>query len=327
MSVREYVRAAAFAAAVAAAAIGIAGAAEQSWPARLVRIIVPAAAGGSSDAAARLVAQHLQATFHQSFIIENKPGNGNALGAAFVAAAKPDGYTLLVSNSASNLTVPLVSKTAGYDPVTDFTHIVMLTRSPYVLAVHPGLGVRTLDGFIAKAKAEKLSYTAANCGGLGNIGGEYFQHLAHITMQHVPYRGGGPAVSDAIAGHVPAIFLPVSTLGEHIRIGALTALAISSPERVAALPDVPTFTEQGYPDLVLFSWFGLSAPKNLDPEIVARINREARAFLAEPQMKKLAENDASAPLDADPAGFTRYIAAEVARWGEVVRALDITGEE
>ena len=137
----------------------------------------------------------------------------------------------------------------------------MLTRSPYVLAVYPGLGVRTLEGFIAKAKAEKLSYTAANRGGLGNIGGEYFQHLAHITMQHVPYRGGGPAVSDAIAGHVPAIFLPVSTLGEHIRIGALTALAISSPERVAALPDVPTFTEQGYPDLVLFSWFGLSAPE------------------------------------------------------------------
>jgi tripartite-type tricarboxylate transporter receptor subunit TctC len=313
---------------VAAAALACAsGAAAQEWPTRLVRIVVPAAAGGSSDAAARLVTNHFQTVFRQPFVIENKPGNGNAMGAAFVAQAEPDGYTLLSSNSASNLTVPLIAKNAGYDPVADFSHIVMLTSSPYVLAVYPGLGVKTLAEFVAKARTQKLSYTAANRGGLGNMGGEYFQRLAGISMQHVPYRGGGPAVADVIAGHVPAIFLPVTTVGEHVRSGALVALAISSKTRTPVLPNVPTFAESGYPELVMASWFGLSGPKKLSPDIVARVNREARAFLKEPQMRKLAENDASDPLDADAAGFTRYVAAEVARWGEVVRALDIKGEE
>ncbi len=299
----------------------------QDWPSRIVRIVVPAAAGGSSDAAARLLTNHFQAVFGHPFIIENKPGNGNALGAAFVAHAEPDGHTLLLANSASNLTVPLVARNAGYDPVADFSHVVMLTSSPYVFAVYPGLGVTTLAAFVAKARSEKLAYTAANRGGLGNIAGEYLQRLAGFSMQHVPYRGGGPAVADVIAGHVPAIFLPMTTVGEHVRSGALVALAITSKARVPILPDVPTFAESGYPELVLASWFGLSGPKGLSPDIVARINREARAFLKEPQMRKLAENDASEPLDADAAGFTRYVAAEVARWGEVVRALDIKIEE
>jgi tripartite-type tricarboxylate transporter receptor subunit TctC len=299
----------------------------QNWPARLVRIIVPAAAGGSSDAAARLVANHFQAVFGRPFIIENKPGNGNALGAALVAQAEPDGHTLLLSNSASNLTVPLVAGNAGYDPVTDFSHVVMLTSSPYMLAVHPRLGVKSLAEFIALARAQKLAYTAANRGGLGNIGGEYFQRLAGISMQHVPYRGGAPAVADVIAGHLPAIFSPVTTLGEHVRSGALVALAITSTARVPVFPDVPTFAESGYPELVMASWFGLSGPKKLAPDIADRINREARAFLKEPQMRKLAENDASEPLDADAAGFTSYVAAEVARWGAVVKALDIKVEE
>jgi tripartite-type tricarboxylate transporter receptor subunit TctC len=299
----------------------------QDWPTRLVRIVVPAAAGGSSDAAARLMTNHFQAVFRQPFIIENKPGNGNALGAAFVAQAEPDGHTLLLANSASNLTVPLVARNAGYDPVADFSHIVMLTSSPYVFAVYPGLRVNTLAAFVAKARNEKLAYTAANRGGLGNIGGEYFQRLAGISMQHVPYRGGGPAVADVIAGHVPVIFLPLTTVGEHVRSGALVALAITSKARVPVLPNVPTFAESGYPELVMASWFGLSGPRKLAPDIADRINREARGFLKEPQMRKLAENDASEPLDADAAGFTLYVAAEVARWGEVVRALDIKGEE
>src|SRR5260370_68307 len=275
----------------------------QDWPSRLVRIVVPAAAGGSSDAAARLVTNHFQAVFRQPFIIENKPGNGNALGAAFVAQAEPDGHTLLLANSASNLTVPLVARNAGYDPVADFSHIVMLTSSPYVFAVYPGLRVNTLAAFVAKARAEKLAYTAANRG------------------------GAGPGVADVIGGHVPAIFLPLTTVGEQVRSGKLFALAVTSKARVPVLPDVPTFAESGYPELVMASWFGLSGPKKLPPDIADRINREARAFLKEPQMRKLAENDASEPLDADAAGFTRYVAAEVARWGEVVRALDIKGEE
>jgi tripartite-type tricarboxylate transporter receptor subunit TctC len=243
------------------------------------------------------------------------------------AQAEPDGYTLLVSNSASNLTVPLVVKNAGYDPVADFTHIVMLTRSPYMFAVNPGLGVKTLAEFVAKARAAPLAYTAANRGSLGYIGGEYLQRLAHILMQHVPYRGGGPAVADVVAGHVPAIFSPMTTLGAHVRSGALVPLAISADARIAVLPDVPTFAELGYPQLVMWSWFGLSGPKGIPPDIAARINRETRAVLREPQMRRLAEADDSEPLDVDAAEFTRYVTAEVARWGGVVRVLDIKLED
>ena len=303
------------------------GDAAANYPNRAVKIIASSPAGGGLDIATRVIADRLAKMWGQPFVVENRQGASGNLGAEAVAQAEPDGYTLLSSNSASNLTVPLVTKNAGYDPVADFSHIVMLTSSPYVLAVYPGLGVKTLAEFVAKARAQPLSYTAANRGGLGNMGGEYFQRLAGISMQHVPYRGGAPAVADVVAGHVPAIFLPVTTVGEQVRAGKLLALAITSKTRVAALPNVPTFAESGYPELVLHSWFGLSGPKKLSPDIVARINREARAFLKEPQMKKLADQDASEPLDADAAGFTRYVAAEVARWSEIVRALDIKAEE
>lgn len=297
------------------------------WPTRLVRIVVPAAAGGSSDGSARLVTSHFQAAFRQPFVIENKPGNGGATGAALAAQAEPDGYTLLISNSASNLTVPLVVRNAGYDPAADFTHIVMLQRSPYLLAVHPSLGVKTLAEFVARARAMPLSYTAANRGSLGYLGGEYFQRLAHIVLQHVPYRGGGPAVADAIAGHVPAIVSPMTTLGPYLRSGALIALAVSSEARIAVLPDVPTFSELGYPQLTMWSWFGLSGPKGIPADIVERLNRETRVVLRTPPLRKLAEADASEPLDADAATFGRYVADEVTRWGAVVKALDIKLEE
>jgi tripartite-type tricarboxylate transporter receptor subunit TctC len=219
------------------------------WPSRIVKIVVPSAPGGSSDAAARLVANHLQTVFKQPFVIENRPGGGNALGAAYVAQQPPDGYTLVVSNTAANLTVPLVSKTFSYDPVKDFTHIVMLSGTPYALCVHPSLGVTTLAQFIAKAKANPgaLTYTAANPGGLGHMSGEYFKRLAGIDMRHVPYRGGAPATTDAIAGHVQAILLPLSTTGEYVRSGALVALAVSSRTRSAAFPDCRPSRKAAFP--------------------------------------------------------------------------------
>jgi tripartite-type tricarboxylate transporter receptor subunit TctC len=311
--------------ALTTAAVLAAGAPE--WPTRLVRIVVPSAAGGSSDGAARLVTNRFQAVFHQPFVIENKPGNGGATGAGFAAQAEPDGYTLLVANSAANLTVPLVVKHAGYDPVADFTYIVMVERSPYVFAVNPSIGVKSLAAFIAWARTARPSYTAANRGSLSYLGGEYLQRLAHIEMQHVPYRGGGPAAADAVAGHVPVIFSPMTTIGPHLRSGALVPLAVTSEARVAVLPDVPSFAELGYPELTMWSWFGLSGPKGMPADIVDRINRETRVILKEPALRKLADLDAAEPLDLDAEAFTRYVAGEVARWGAVVRALDIKIEE
>jgi tripartite-type tricarboxylate transporter receptor subunit TctC len=299
------------------------------WPSRVVRIVVPSAPGGSSDAAARLVANHFQAVFRQPFVIENKPGAGGGVGAAYVAQAEPDGYTLLISNTAANLTVPIVSKNFSYDPVKDFTHIVMLSGTPYALCVHPSLGVTTLAGLIAKAKQSPgaLTYTAANTGGLGHMSGEYFKRLAGIDLRHVPYRGGGPATTDAIAGHVQAILLPLSTLGEHVRSGALVALAVTAQARSAAFPEVPTFAESGFPQMVYTGWFGLSAPKGLLAPIVTRLNQEARAVLKTPTLRELSEREASEPLDTDAAGYTAMIAGEVARWSDIVRTMDLKLEE
>ena len=299
------------------------------WPSRVVRIVVPSAPGGSSDASARLIANHFQTVFKQPFVIENRPGAGSGVGAAFVAQAAPDGYTLLISNTAGNLTVPLVSKNFTYDPVADFTHIVMLAGTPYALCVHPSLGVTTLAQLIAKAKASPgaLAYTAANPGGLGHITSEYFKRVAGIDMRHVPYRGGGPATSDAIAGHVQAIFLPLSTLGEHVRRGALTALALTASARLRSFPDGPTFAESGFPEFVYTGWFGLSGPKNLPPAIVTRLNEEARAYLKTPVMRELLDRESSEPLDTDAAGYTRMIAGEVARWSAVVKSMDLKLEE
>jgi len=299
------------------------------WPSRVVKIVVPYAPGGSSDAAARLVANHFQSVFRQPFVIENKPGAGGGVGAAYVAQTEPDGYTLLISNTAANLTVPIVSKNFSYDPVKDFTHIVMLSGTPYALCVHPGLGVTTLAGLIAKAKQSPgaLTYTAANTGGLGHMSGEYFKRLAGIDLRHVPYRGGGPATTDAIAGHVQAILLPLSTLGEQVRSGALVALAVTARARSAAFPDVPTFAESGFPQMVYTGWFGLSAPKGVPAPIVTRLNQEARAVLKTPTMRELSEREASEPLDTDAAGYTAMIAGEVARWSGIVRTMDLKLEE
>jgi tripartite-type tricarboxylate transporter receptor subunit TctC len=304
-----------------------AGAAE--WPARVVKIVVPSAPGGSSDAAARIIANHFQAVFGQPFVIESKPGAGGGTGAAFVAQAEPDGYTLLISNTAANLTIPLVQKNFSYDPVKDFTHIAMLSGTPYALCVHPSLGVTTLAGFIAKAKQNPgvFTYTAANTGGLGHMSGEYFKRLAGIDMRHVPYRGGAPATADAIAGHVQAILLPLSTLGEHVRSGELVALAVSSRTRSAAFPDLPTFAESGFAQMVYRGWFGLSGPKGLPAPIVSRLNTEARVALKTPVMRDMMEQEGSELLDTDSAGFTAMIAGEVARWSKILATMDIRLEE
>jgi len=315
--------------AIAACGTIAARAGADEWPSRVVKIVVPSAPGGSSDAAARLVANHFQSVFRQPFVIENKPGAGGGVGAAYVAQTEPDGYTLLISNTAANLTVPIVSKNFSYDPVKDFTHIVMLSGTPYALCVHPGLGVTTLAALVAKAKQSPgaLTYTAANTGGLGHMSGEYFKRLAGIDLRHVPYRGGGPATTDAIAGHVQAILLPLSTLGEQVRSGALVALAVTARARAAAFPDVPTFAESGFPQMVYTGWFGLSGPKGVPAPIVTRLNEEARAVLKTPTMRELSEREASEPLDTDAAGYTAMIAGEVARWSGIVRTMDLKLEE
>src|SRR5689334_6453946 len=237
----------------------------QDWPARPVKIIVPFAPGGTADTLGRVIAQKLSDQLKESFVIENRGGAGGAVGSELAAKAPPDGYTLVVSGIASHVIAPLLPQGTPYDPMKDFSHIALFGGPPAVLAVNPGLEAKNLKEFVALAKAKPgtLSYGSPGNGTQGQLVAELFKHLAGIDVQHVPYKGASGAVTDMIAGHIAAVSTTLSTASGQIRAGRARALAISAPARLPDYPDIPTFAESGYPDLVATVWFSLSGPAGL----------------------------------------------------------------
>jgi tripartite-type tricarboxylate transporter receptor subunit TctC len=306
---------------VIAGALGAAHA--DQWPERTVKIVAPFAAGGSSDILGRIVAEGLANQFKGQFIVENKPGNGGAIGSLQVAQSAPDGYTLLISGVASHVASPAINPNVKYDPIKDFTHIAMLGGEASILVVHPSLGVKSVAELIEKAKKEQLAWAASSVGALAHLAGEYFQQLAGIKMRHVPYKGGSAAVVDVVAGHVPVGVFPPYSAGEYMRSGQLIPLAIMSENRLKTLPDVPTFKESGYPQVVMASWFALSGPKGMSPELVNKLNAAVRNVLKSPQVKERMEKDSSFLPDMDPATLTQYYTEEVARWRKVAQDADL----
>lgn len=300
-------------------------AAAQAWPAKPVRIVVPFAAGGTSDNLGRIAAQKLSETLKQPFVVENRGGAGGSIGSEMVAKAAADGYTLVVSGVASHVVVTALSK-VPYDPVKDFTHIALFGGPPSVFAVHPSVPARDLKEFaaIAKASPGKYAYGSPGNGSHGHLVGEVFKQLAGIAMTHIPYKGGGPAVGDLIAGHVPAISTTLSSAATQIRAGKARGLAISSAARLPDHPDIPTFREMGYPELVATIWFGLSGPAGLPQDIVQRLNVEVRRILQVPDVRERLRPEGIEPGDMDPQQYTAFIAAELKRWVPVLRATGAT---
>ena len=294
----------------------------QAWPAKPVRIIVPAPPGGTADTLGRIVAQKLTESMKQTFVVENMPGAGNLIGADRVAKASPDGYMLVVSGSASHAVAPTMSKKAPYDPVRDFTHIALFGGPPIVLAVNPRVPARDLKEFIAYAKSQpgKLSYGSPGNGTLSHLVGENFKQLLGIDMLHVPYKGASLAVNDLIAGHIPAISTTLTTAAELIKSGKARALAVSSASRVPDFPDVPTFAELGHPELTAAIWFSLSGPAGMPQDIVQRLNAEVRRILQLPEVLQRLRPEGIEPGNLDPKAFTAFVAAELKRWAPVIRA-------
>src|SRR5919108_3696178 len=253
----------------------------QSWPAKPVKIIVPFAPGGSADTLGRLVAQKLSEHLKASFVVENRAGAGGSLGSELASNAPADGYTLVVSGIASHVIAPHLPQGTPYDPVSDFTHIALFGGPPAVLAVHPSVKARDLKEFVALAKAKPgaLSYGSPGNGTQGQLVAELFKQRAGIDLQHVPYKGASGAVSDLIAGHIPAVSTTLTTAASQIRAGRARGLAISAESRLADFPDIPTYREMGYPDLVATVWFSLSGPKNMPADIVERLNAEVNRAL------------------------------------------------
>jgi tripartite-type tricarboxylate transporter receptor subunit TctC len=297
----------------------------QTWPSKPVRIVAPFSPGGTADTLGRLVAQKLTESFKENFVIENRPGAGGVIGSEQVSKAAPDGYTLLVSGVASHCIAPALSKNFPFDPVRDFTHIALFGGPPGVLVVNPSLPVRDLREFIALARSEpsKLAYGSPGNGTQGHLIAEQLKQVFGIQMTHVPYRGASLAVADLIAGHVLVTSTTLTTAATQIRAGKARALAITSENRVADFPELPTFKELGYPQLVASIWFSLSGPPGMPPEIVNRLNAEVRRALKLPDMRERLRPEGIEPGDLDPQEFTAFLAAELKRWGPVVRAAGV----
>jgi tripartite-type tricarboxylate transporter receptor subunit TctC len=298
------------------------GALAQSYPARAVRIIVPAAAGGTNDILARVMGQWLSRRFGQQFVIENRPGGGGNIGTEAAVNANPDGYTLLLVANASAVNATLYD-TLNFNFIRDIAPVAGIARVPNVMELHPSIPAKTVPELIAYAKANpgKINYASAGTGTLLHVAGELFKMMAGIEMVHVPYRGSAPALSDLLGGQVQMMCDNIPTSIEHIRAGKLTALAVTTATRSELLPELPTVGDF-LPGFEAASFFGVGAPRHTPYEIIDKLNKEINAGLADPKMKaRLSE--LGPVLPGSPADFGKLIVEETEKWGKVVKLAGI----
>ncbi|ALK90611.1 Tripartite tricarboxylate transporter family receptor [Limnohabitans sp. 103DPR2] len=297
-----------------------ASAQDAAWPQRPVKIVVPYAAGGSSDSLGRLISVGLTESLKQPFVIENKGGAGGMIGSQQVSKSAPDGYNLVISGVASHVIGPSENPKT-YDPIKDFTHIAMLGGPPIVLAVNAQLPITDLKSFMAYAKANPVSWGSPGKGTHGYLIGEAFEVMSKTPMQHVAYKGGSPAVADTIAGHIPALFTTLSTASAQIQAGKLRALAITSSKRMPEFPNVPTFAEQGYPKLVALTWFSLSGPPGMPAPVVDKLNKEVRKIMQSQAAKDMLAKSSMETFDWDSARFTQFVGEELKQWAPMIKTV------
>ncbi len=295
----------------------------QEWPTKTVRIIVPFAAGGAADTAARLYSEALAQAFGKQFVIENRPGGGGIPVAEAVARAEPDGYTLMVSGIPIIVVGPAMNKNVGYDPMRDLTHIAYFGGTPNMLAVHRSLGTKSYAEFLAYARKQPTGtdYVSAGFGTMGNWAAEYLATLENIKLNHIAYKGGSQAIVDLIAGHVKASVLTWTAIDQHVRSGTLDALAVTSANRLPYLPDIPTFRELGHKDFVSLTWFSLSGPPKLPRDIVDRVNAVVVKAVNRPEIRKTIERDAIETMPLTPPELNAFAQSEIDRWGPLVRRI------
>jgi tripartite-type tricarboxylate transporter receptor subunit TctC len=316
---------------LATIAIGLATAASafaQSYPTRPIRVIVPTPPGGPVDVVARLVANDLGPKLGQSVVVDNRPGAGNTIGSKEAAHADPDGYTLLYSSASGLVLAPMLQKNAGYDPLTSYDPIVLVAASSNILVVNPSVPVNSVQELVSYAKQNpgKINFSSGGIGVLPHLIGEMFKARAGIDIVHVPYRGGGPSINDAVAGQVQMTFEGTSVLLPLIQAGKLRALAVTSPARIAELPDVPTMIESGFPGFSSTSWTGLLAPAKTPPAVIAKLNAEINTSLKTPELKAALAKLSNQPLGGPPHDFTDLIKSDIAKWEPIVKGLNIKAD-
>jgi tripartite-type tricarboxylate transporter receptor subunit TctC len=311
----------------ALAALGVAAAAPataQPYPNRPIKIIVPTPAGGPVDVMARLLANALPASLGQNVIVENRGGAGNTLGSKVAAAADPDGYTLLVSAASGLIMSPMVYKGAGYDE-NSFAPIALIAETPQVLVAYPGTPFNSVAELVAYAKANpgKLNYSTGGAGTLPHLTAELFKQLTGTDIVHVPYKGGGPALTDVVAGQVQMTFDTAGTSLQFIRDGRLKALAVSNPKRLAELPDAPAMPELGYPAINSGAWVAFLAPLGTPPAIIAQLNNATNEALGSKSMKEALARLSAQPRGGTPEALAKHMKSEHDKWAPIVAKLGL----
>ncbi|MFI4902669.1 MAG: tripartite tricarboxylate transporter substrate binding protein, partial [Burkholderiales bacterium] len=278
-------------------------------------------AGGTTDLLARAVAQRFAEVFGQPFIVDNRPGAGGNLGAELVAHSAPDGYTLVMGTVGTHAINPSLYAKMPYDHVKDFAPVFLVAGVPNVLEVNPALPVHTVAELVAYAKAhpDALNFASSGSGTSIHLSGELFKVMAGVSMQHVPYKGSAPALQDLVGGQVQLMFDNLPSSLALIKAGKLRPIAVTSLTRAAALPDVPTIAESGYPGFEASSWFGLLAPAGTPDAIVTKLNAEGNRWLATPEAKEKLLAQGTIAAGGSPADFKQHIAAETAKWAKVVK--------
>jgi tripartite-type tricarboxylate transporter receptor subunit TctC len=298
------------------------------YPSHPVTLIVPFPPGGSTTVMARNVADKLSASLGQQIVVENRAGAGGTIGTRSAARAAPDGYTILLSYTATMAIAPAMNANAGYDPRKDFAPIGMIGAAPSVLVVHPSMPVHSIPELIAYAKSASppLQYGSPGVGTVNHLAAEYLALEAGIKLQHVPYKGNGPAISDLLGGHIPMMFLPIPVALGNVQAGKLRALAITSARRSILLPDLPTLAEGGVPGFDVALRYGLAAPAGTPPAVIARLNKELNAALASEDVQRRLATEGAEALPGSPEGYAADIERDETKWGGLVKKLGLKVE-
>lgn len=297
---------------------------ERHWPTRAVRIIVPAPAGGPYDRAMRPLAQHMARTLGQPVVVDNRPGAGNIIGAQAGASAAPDGYTLTMTGLQNAIAAHLYEN-VPFDIAEDFAHIGAIGEGPQWLVVRSGAGIASLDDLLVQARRTpgRIDYASSGAGSTGHLLMEQLQRATGVTLTHVPYKGGAPALQDVLGGVVAVTVLPSNMALAPVQTGQLRVLAVSSAVRSPVVPQAPTFAELGHPQLTVSAWVGLSAPRGTPERIVRQVNAALHAAMRDPAIRRQMDTEGLVALPDTPAHYTRLVREDTARFGELVRSLNL----